>query len=76
MNPFVVKYGAILVTTVVAVTFGIVLCLLLSKSIPDSDPVKILIGTLAAKFGDSVNFWVGSSSGSKAKDEIVAGQAK
>ena len=33
--------------------------------------LNILTGTLAAKFGDVVQYHVGSSAGSKAKDDIL-----
>lgn len=44
---------------------------LFTKTLPDSDLLKIVTGALSAKFGDVVNFWIGSSSGSKAKDDII-----
>ena len=68
------KVGPIVVSVIVAITFGVVLYVLLTKSVPgsDSDLMKILTGGLSAKFSDIVSFWTGSSSGSKAKDDIIA----
>lgn len=72
------KYGPIAVSVIVAATFGLVLYLLLTKSAAnaDSDLMKILMGGLSAKFSDIVSFWTGSSSGSKAKDDIISSQSK
>lgn len=72
------KYAPIAVSVIVSVNFGLVVYVLLTRAVPnaDSDLIKIMIGVLSAKFGDVVNFWIGSSSGSKAKDEIVASQNK
>lgn len=71
------KWGPIVVSVLVALIFGLVMFLLLTKSVPnaDSDLMKILAGGLSAKFGDMVSFWLGSSAGSKAKDDIVASAA-
>ncbi len=72
------RYGPIVVSVIVTITFGLVLFLLMTKAVAnaDSDLMKILTGALSAKFGDTVNFWIGSSSGSKAKDEMVANAQK
>jgi hypothetical protein len=71
------KYGPIVVSVIVALTFGLVMYVLLTKAVPaaDSDLMKILTGGLSAKFSDIVSFWTGSSSGSKAKDEVISNQA-
>ncbi|SRR5216683_7147778 len=68
------KYAPIVVSIIVTVTFGVVLYLLLTKTVAnaDSDLMKILTGGLSAKFSDIVSFWTGSSAGSKAKDEIIS----
>ncbi len=78
MHVMSTKWGPIVVSVLVAIIFGLVLFLLLTKAAPnaDSDLMKILIGGLSAKFGDVVSFWLGSSAGSKAKDDAVANQSK
>ena len=37
-----------------------------------TEPLLILVGSLAAAFGAVVNYWFGSSSGSARKDELIA----
>lgn len=78
MNALSTKWGPIIVSVMVAAIFGFVMWLLLTKAVPnaDSDLMKILTGALSAKFGDVVNFWIGSSSGSKAKDDLAAQSRK
>lgn len=73
MNYLSTRIGPITVSIIVSVTFGIVLYVVLTHvGIPESQMVILMIGILSAKFGDVVNYWIGSSSGSKAKDETIA----
>lgn len=78
MQQISTKYGPIVVSVIVALIFGMVTYVLFTKAIPnaDSDLSKIMCGVLSAKFGDVVAFWLGSSSGSKAKDETISQQNK
>lgn len=70
------KYGAILVSAMVVVTFGAVLMIWLLRPMvlqgSTSEVINILLGTLAANFTTVCNYWIGSSSGSKGKDETIA----
>lgn len=77
MNYLSTRLGPIVVSVIVAVMFGIVLNIILTKAggVPDTQLITLMCGVLAAKFGDVVNYWVGSSSGSKAKDENQATMA-
>lgn len=63
-----------IVSTIVVVGFIIVLVLLIVRPVAleanVADLLKILTGTLAAKFGDVVMYHIGSSSGSKEKDDM------
>ena len=70
------RIGAALVSVLVIVGFITVITLLLLRPISVTgevgDVLKILLGTLAAKFGDVVAFHINSSAGSKTKDDIIA----
>jgi hypothetical protein len=72
------KMGAIIVSVIVLITFGIVLMMVLTKTIPEGSEkfLLIMLGALATMSSNIVQFWVGSSSGSKQKDEVIAAQAK
>lgn len=69
-----IAYGSPVVSVVVTVGFFVVLGLLIGRGITTSDPntvsiVNIAVGVLGTAFATVVNFWLGSSSGSRAKDE-------
>jgi hypothetical protein len=67
-------WGAPIVSTVVLATFGGMLGCLLTFKIPDSALAlsNILLGSLSSMAGAVVQYWVGSSSGSRAKDGVIA----
>lgn len=71
-----IAWGAPIVSIVVALGFFVVLFILLraTKSIdPDlKDVLYVTIGTMGTAFATVVNFWVGSSQGSKDKDTALA----
>lgn len=71
-----VRLGAAIISALVIVGFISVIGLLLFRPINVNnevgDVLKMLLGTLAAKFGDVVAFHINSSSGSKSKDDIIA----
>lgn len=45
------------------------------NTVPDSPTLNIMFGALAAKFGDAVNYFTGSTASSKAKDQTIANVA-
>jgi predicted Na+-dependent transporter len=63
--------GAIAVSIIVTVSFGLVLTLYLTRAagVPPSDTLTVMLGVLAKSAGDVVGYWLGSSSGSHAKDD-------
>ncbi|GGJ40205.1 glycoside hydrolase family 108 protein [Neoroseomonas lacus] len=67
-------WGAPLVSTVVTVGFlGVTLTLMLTKYDPGTNQflgsiLNIIVGALVAAFTAVVNFWIGSSEGSRTKD--------
>jgi hypothetical protein len=69
-----IAYGAPIVSVVVLATFGCVMAMALTRSIPDGSEaiVNVLLGTLAAMATSVVSYWVGSSAGSARKDERLA----
>ena len=64
------------VSVLVVAAFGAVVILLLWRPVDlgptVSDLLKILLGVLASKFGTVVDFYLGSSIGSRLKDEAAA----
>lgn len=70
------KPGPVIISCLVVIGFMGVLILLIIRPLQiDSqigDILKILIGSLGAKFGDVVQYHIGSSAGSRNKDEIIA----
>lgn len=65
----------IVVSILVVLMFGAVLGLILSHPLTMDQTtfaiLNLLLGTLAAGFTTVVQYWLGSSSGSKAKDATV-----
>lgn len=73
------KFGPTIVSSVVVIGFITILILLILRPIEIEtqilDILKILVGTLAAKFGDVVQYHIGSSLGSKDKDAVIGNMA-
>ena len=71
-------WASAVVSIVVTVGFFIVLYVVLSGGVPEGgkEVVLILLGTLAAGFTQVLNFWLGSSKGSKDKTLHLAGRGK
>ncbi len=71
-----IKWGPILISCLVVAGFVGILILLIFKPITLEDHVatilNVLTGTLAAKFGDVVQYHIGSSAGSKEKDDTTS----
>ena len=70
------KLNPAIISIIVVVAFIGVIALLVLRPVTFSADVATIInmltGTLAAKFGDVVAYHIGSSAGSKAKDETLA----
>lgn len=67
--------GRIAVSTVVVLGFIIVTILFLTQKFNGGTPgetLTLLVGALASNFTNVVGYWIGSSSGSSAKDEKIA----
>jgi len=68
-----IAWSAPAISTLVTVAFMGALWVVVTQEIPvnSREIAYILLGTLAAKWGDVVAYWVGSSSGSAAKDATL-----
>lgn len=73
----VLAWGAPVVSVVVLATFGVVVTVALTQTLPaTAEPVlNVLMGTLGAMATSVVSYWVGSSAGSARKDEHLANLA-
>lgn len=71
-----IAWGAPVVSVVVLLTFGVVLALVLTKSIPPGQEttVSLMLGALTTMATAVVSYWVGSSAGSAAKDKLLRGR--
>ena len=72
-----IAWGAPVVSVVVLVTFGIVMTIALTRSLPsNAEPIlNVLMGTLGAMATTVVGYWMGSSAGSDRKDEHLVNLA-
>lgn len=68
-----IAWGAPVVSLVVLLTFGLVLFLVLTKSIPPGQEttVSLMLGALQTMAVSVVAYWVGSTAGSRAKDDLI-----
>lgn len=69
----VIAWGAVVVSVLVTAAFMAALWFVVRQEIPlaSREIAYILLGTLGAKFGDIVAYWVGSSSGSAQKSAAL-----
>lgn len=67
-----------IVTYLLIFGFSATLYFLVTRPVPaeNKDILLILIGALAAKFGDAIAYWLGSAATSKAKDAALAKMAQ
>jgi hypothetical protein len=67
----------IIVSVIVLIMFGSVSMLVLTRGLyPGSEPVALmLVGGLIGMVGQVGNYWLGSSAGSKEKDQTIKEQA-
>ena len=68
-----VSWAPAVVSMVVLVTFGVVMWAALTRSLPSGSEtiLNMLLGTLAAMATSVVAYWVGSSSGSDRKTDLL-----
>jgi len=68
-----VQWAPAIISMVVLLTFGTVMCLALTQTLPSGSEtiLNMLLGTLAAMATSVVAYWVGSSAGSATKTEML-----
>lgn len=68
-----IAWGAPVVSVLVVGMFGGILVLIATRAVPPDakDLMNIMLGTLGASFGAVVQYWVGSSAGSRDKDATI-----
>jgi hypothetical protein len=64
-------WGAGVVSVMIVIGFLALTAALMFRQVPDSQVALVLFGTLSTAFGAVVNYWLGSSAGSKAKDDTI-----
>ncbi len=70
------KVGALLVSLVATVAFGAVLFFwVIRPPTVNSDVLNVLVGALSAGYIQTLNYWFGSSAGSKQKDTTISNLA-
>jgi hypothetical protein len=69
-----IAWGAPVVSTVVLLTFGLMLGMILSHTLPAGSEAlaNVMLGTLAAMATSVCGYWVGSSAGSARKSDDLA----
>lgn len=70
-----IAWGAPVVSVSVTLGFVGILAAMTLRTLPDSAVVNVLVGTLATAFGSVVNYWLGSSAGSRTKTDQLAALA-
>jgi hypothetical protein len=68
-----VQWAAPIITAIVLLTFGFVMFLALTRSLPAGSEtiLNMLLGTLAAMSTSAVSYWLGSSAGSDKKTDML-----
>lgn len=67
-------WGRSLISLIVVIGFFGILVLLLKQKLEGNaapDVLLVLLGALGQAFGQVISYWVGSSSGSKQKDDTI-----
>lgn len=69
-----VQWAPVTISAVVLITYGLVLYLTLTRSLPAGNEalLNVIVGTLTAMSTAVVSYWVGSSAGSAAKNALLA----
>lgn len=70
-----IAWGAVVVSIIILVAFGLAVWAVVLREVPlgSRELALLLLGTLGAMATQVANYWLGSSAGSKAKDELVRG---
>ena len=66
-----IAWGAPIVSAVVTAGFLLLAILMLFRAVPDTQAFNLIIGAMIAAFTQVVAYWLGSSVGSRAKDQMI-----
>lgn len=66
-----IAWGATIISVIVTLAFAGMTWVMLFKTVPDSQANLMVFGTLSTAFGMVLNYWLGSSAGSKDKDSTI-----
>ena len=64
-------WGAAVVSVMIVAGFLALTGAIMFRQVPDSQVALVLFGTLSTAFGGVTNYWLGSSAGSRAKDDTI-----
>ncbi len=66
--------GPIVISTIVTISFAVLVFMVMFVSIPTASQAVayLLLGTLGTAFSQVLNFWLGTSLGSKEKDSTIS----
>ncbi len=73
-KPDLMVWGAIVVSILTTLAFWTALVLAFIKN--DTSSLNLLIGAVIANSSTTVAYWIGSSSGSRRKTDILAGERR
>jgi len=73
-KPDLMLWGAVVISGLVTLAFAVALILAFIKG--DAANLNLLIGAVIAQTSSVVSFWIGSSSGSQRKTDLLAGGRK
>ncbi len=68
-------FGAFVISFIVVIAFSGIIIFAMVHGVQDNPTLQSLMGAMTASFVAVVQYWVGSSSGSKNKDAVIAAAA-
>ena len=69
------KLGAFIISALVVLMFGALMSYAMVRGLQDNAPLNQITGAMIVAFTGVINYWIGSSSSSKDKDNVIAKQA-
>jgi len=73
-KPDLMLWGAVIISALVTLAFAVALILAFIKG--DASNLNLLIGAVIANTSSVISYWIGSSSGSRRKTDIIAGERR
>jgi hypothetical protein len=68
MDPKTIRaWGQIVISVLVVIAAGYMM-----HHVTDDGTQKLIVGTVMGAFATTIAFWIGSSTGSQAKDEVIS----